>query len=188
MNRMVNRVIAVLLSVVCFSCEEIEEDNYPVSARIDGVVYESKGGLLQIHDLIANLNQYEDGFSLLLSRTLYHGDDWLSLSVYMSPEGRWELNRRYPIVSNGASYETSIYRYNGDYFIDQFSKSGWLMLTDSTKTRFGKLQLSGEFEIVFEGQGDNEETILTEGRFNSVTFSYSEYSSEKPDFSYESVH
>ena len=35
---------------------------------------------------------------------------------------------------------------------------------------------------------DNYVNILTEGRFNSVTFSYSEYSSEKPDFSYESVH
>ena len=173
--------IAVLLSVFCFSCEEIEEDNYPVSARIDGVVYESKGGLMQMHDLIAKLNQFEDGFSLLLSRTLYHGDDWLSLSVYVSPEGRWELNRRYPIVSNGASYETSIYRYNGAYFTDQFSKSGWLMLTDSTTTRSGKLQLSGEFEIVFEGQDDNEETILTEGRFNSLTCSYYEHSCEKYD-------
>ena len=62
------------------------------------------------------------------------------------------------------------------------------MVTDTTKTSSGKLQLSGEFEIVFEGQDDNEETILTEGRFNSVTFRYSEYSSEMPDYLYGTTH
>ena len=35
---------------------------------------------------------------------------------------------------------------------------------------------------------DNYVNILTEGRFNSVTFRYSEYSSEMPDYLYGTTH
>ena len=171
------RAIAVLLSLFCFSCETFEEDNYPVSAKIDGVVYESRGGLLQLHDVNAQLYQYEDGFTILLSRTIYHGDTPLSLGIYASPEGYWKLDRKYPVV---AHRETNITRFYGDSIVCQYAKSGWLMLTDTT-TRSGNLRLSGEFEIVFEGQDDNEETILTEGRFNSIPFYFSKQSTSKYD-------
>ena len=158
--------IAVLLSVFCFSCEEIEEDDYPVSAKIDGVVYESKGSLW-LPTSIANfkIHLFQDSLHLELKRQLFHADSCLTLSARVSSDAALKLNHKYPVVCN----RTHLYHHVKYYE----AISGWLMIRDTTSSKaFYSLRVSGEFEIVFDGLNDEEDIILTEGRFGPMEFDY----------------
>lgn len=166
------KTITLLVFVVgMVGCELLGDssDHYPVSAKINGVLYQSE------NDLMAwaadfDLEHYDGVFDLKFCRKVHYKEQTANLVIQTVSDGFLELKKKYPLtglssISFRDELSQSIFGSGIGY-----PKSGWVMVTDTAHCRsFHSLVMQGEFE--FEIQPVGEDTLVVrEGRFGPVTF------------------
>ena len=155
--------VSVLFCVGCDSLFDI--DRYPVSVMINGEPYESHEENTSSHEnaFYFYIDQNDYSFTFNLHRRLYSGAESCDLYIELTGSGTPELNKKYPV-----SRHTKLYT---DHWM--LVDSGWVKITRISYNSLGTpYKFKGEFELFFGDGEKTEQTILSEGRFGPMKFSY----------------
>lgn len=166
-NKIKYKLIVICLLLSCSGCDVlIDYDSKPVSAQIDGVLYQSVPELYPTpHTIPFSLDCQDTFFEFRLYRSLFNDDVRKHLVLKSRIHSDLEMNKKYDIKVDDSYMSTFL----DNLSYSQDAVSGWIMFTDILPNSSTKIHVMGKFEVIFEGAGDQKETLLTNGYFGPGT-------------------
>lgn len=166
-NKIRYKLAIICLMFSCTGCDVLtDHDSYPVSAQIDGVFYESAPeNYLNVYKMPFTMDCQDTFIEFSLYRSLFNDDVRKHLVVKSRIHSDLEMNKKYDIKVDDSYMSTFL----DNLSYSQDAVSGWIMFTDILPNSSTSIHVMGEFEVIFEGAGDQKETLLTDGYFGPGT-------------------
>lgn len=166
-NKIRYKLAIICLMFSCTGCDVLtDHDSYPVSAQIDGVFYESAPeNYLNVYKMPFTMDCQDTFIEFSLYRSLFNDDVRKHLVLKSRIHSDLEMNKKYDIKVDDSYMSTFL----DNLSYSQDAVSGWIMFTDILPNSSTSIHVMGEFEVIFEGAGDQKETLLTDGYFGPGT-------------------